>query len=101
MHLTRQRALIMLNGGLLAVLACVCFAPVAGGAEPKRHRPKGQYAMVSGKVQGVTESVLYVADAANEQLIALRYDRSRKSVQPIGYRDLLEDARLREAQGGR
>jgi hypothetical protein len=93
------RGLILLNAALLGVLALVAFSPRADAQAP-RARAKGQYAMVSGKVQGVTESVIYIADAANEQLAAARYDRSRKSLNVIGVRDLAADAQLRQQKQG-
>lgn len=95
----RYRGLILLNALLLGVLAAVVFSPRADAQAP-RGRAKGQYAMTSGRVQGVTESVIYIVDAANEQLAAARYDRSRKSLNVIGVRDLAADAQMRQQKQG-
>jgi len=51
-------------------------------------------------VQGVTESAIYVIDAANQELLALRWNRSNKALSAIGFRDLASDAR-RANSGGR
>lgn len=89
----------MLNAALLAVLALVTLAPSAN-AQGARGRAKGQYAMVSGKVQGVTESVIYIVDSANEQVAAARYDGSRRSLTVLGQRDLAADFQAKPGQGG-
>lgn len=94
------RGLIGLNLALAGLLAIVTFAPGAGAQpQPRRTRPHGQYAMVSCKIQGQTESGIFVVDSANEEMIALRWDRSRKVLSGIGFRDLAGDAQLREKQG--
>lgn len=100
--MTKQpyRGLLVLNAVLLAVLAMVVLSPRAD-AQAARGRAKGQYAMVGGKVQGVSESVIYVVDSANEELVAARWDRSRKVLVPLGHRDIQADAQLRQRQGGR
>lgn len=96
----RYRSLILLNGALIGVLALVTIAPHAGAQGGKRNRPKGQYTLVSGQVQGMTESAIFVLDSANEQLLGLKWDRSRKQLTGIGLRNLAEDAQLRGRQGG-
>jgi hypothetical protein len=92
------RGLILLNAALLGVLGLVMMAPEAQGQN--RGRAKGQYAMVAGRAQGVTESVIYVVDAANEQLVATRWDRGRKVLNTVGTRDLAADAQIRDRKGG-
>lgn len=98
MNRSRYRGLIGLNMGLLVVLGLLTLSP---GAQARQgaSRPHGQYAMVSAQVQGQTEAAIVVVDAANEEMAALRWDRSRKALTPIGYRNLRQDAQLRERQG--
>lgn len=99
MHRRNYRGLIALNGVLLGLLVIVTLAPGAS-AQTKAKRPKGQYAMVDGRVQGVTEAGIFVFDTANQEMIALRWDRSRKTLQPLGFRDVASDA-AQAQKGGR
>lgn len=99
MKTSQQHALIGLNALLLGLLAVVTLSPGAE-AQAKRARPKGQYGIVDGKFQGAQESAIYVFDSANQELIALRWDRSRKNLNAIGYRNIEEDAKNAE-KGGR
>jgi hypothetical protein len=91
--------LIALNAALLALLALVTLAPHAQ-AQAKRARPKGQYAIVDGKIQGQQEGAIYVLDTANQEMVVLKWDRSRKTLNPIGYRDVAADAEQAQ-KGGR
>lgn len=99
MNAHRTKGLIALNAALLGVLALITLAPVAD-AQTRRSRPKGQYAMLDGRVQGAVESVLFVYDAANQEMLALRWDRSRRLLTTIGFRDLAADAEQMQ-KGGR
>ena len=84
-----HKGLIALNAALLGALALVTLAP---GAEAQRQkRLAGQYAMLDGKIQGSQEAAVYVFDSANFELLALRWDRSRKVLNTLGYRDVAED----------
>lgn len=85
-----RKGLIALNAVLLGALALMTLAPGAH-AQPRTKRPKGQYAMLDGKIQGSAEAAIYVFDSANFELIALRWDRSRKVLNTIGHRDVAED----------
>lgn len=98
MHRFRYRGLISLNVGLLVVLALLTLSPGVQ-ARQAASRPHGQYTMVSALVQGQPERSIILADSANEEMAALRWDRSRKSLVPLGYRNLRQDALLRERQG--
>ncbi|MBL0928244.1 MAG: hypothetical protein IBJ11_11435 [Phycisphaerales bacterium] len=101
------RGLIALNAVLLTALAGVTFIhdasaqprqnPPAGASPP---RSRGEYAMVSGRVQGVPESAIFVVDQSNQEVLALRWDRSTRQVRGIGYRDMKADG-ARGQQGGR
>ncbi len=92
------RSLLWLNAALLLILALLALAPGAQARQPAS-RPHGQYAMVSAEVQGLTERAVVILDSANQQMVALRWDRSRKALAPLGYRDIGADIRLRERQG--
>lgn len=93
------RPLILLNAALLAGLSVVSLAPSAD-AQNRRARAKGQYTMVDAKFLGSVEAAVVIHDSANQELLALRWDRSRKSLTPIGLRDLAADADAGQ-KGGR
>ncbi len=98
MNTSSHRGLLCLNAGLIVVLALLTLAP---GAQARQgaSRPHGQYAMVSAQVQGLAEHAVVIVDSANQQMVALRWDRSRKTLVPLGFRDMEADIRLREKQG--
>ncbi len=95
----RMRGLIGLNVVLLAVLAMVTFAPTAPGqpgAPAIAGRARGDYTMVSGRMQGSTTNAVWVLDATNQELIVLGWDRGRKQLYGIGYRSLVNDGKLQQ-----
>ena len=95
----QQKRLIALNLTLLGVLAIVTLAPAGGAdAQPGQPRGRGAYSMITGEVTGDTTAVLYVVDAANQELVALSYDRTTNRLGMIGYRNLAEDARRQSQQ---
>jgi hypothetical protein len=97
----RVGRLIGLNIALLAVLAVVTLLSVVSaraGAQPgivnTPVRGRGEYTMVAGKIQGSTTAAIYIVDAANQEIIALSWDRANSRVEPIGHRALSDDARF-------
>ena len=77
--------LILLNGLLLLMLAGVTFGPTAV-AQFSRYR--GEYTMVSGRANGSTPYILYIVDQNSRELVAIRYDTSKRLVEGMGYADL-------------
>lgn len=94
----RTVGLLALNGALIAALTVVTFAPIAEGQRTPR-RARGDYTMVAGQVQGMSEAAIYIIDSNNAELVAVRWDQSRKQLQPVGYRNF--DADARSAGGSR
>lgn len=92
MKRNRHTGLLALNGVLLGALALVSFAPGAD-AQREARRARGEYTMVAGKVQGLTAAAIYVVDSNNAELLAVRWDQSRKTLAPMGFRDLNVDAK--------
>lgn len=94
-----QRVLVAVNMALLAALALASMTrgqPAAGNqAQPQRGR--GQYVAVPAKVQGLSTGVMYIADTANEELVALRWDKGAGTFEVVGFRDLVNDV----AAGGK
>lgn len=91
-HAKRRWPWIAINAGLAAVIGITALAP----AQPDGNRARGQYAMVGGEfLGGGGENAVYILDSTNQDLIAVRWDRTRQSLQGIGYRDLSVDAQER------
>lgn len=86
------RRLILLNAGLLVALAAVSLAPPAGAQ--RGGRAGGDYTMVAGRVQGGSTNAVYVVDAANQEMIAVRWNGGTKSLDGLAYRDLSADAAM-------
>jgi hypothetical protein len=82
--------LLALNLALVALLALVVLASDAGAQN--RSRSRGDYAMVGANAIGGSEQALWVVDAANQELIVVRWDRGRKALKSLGFRDLNADA---------
>ncbi len=92
-----QRVLVAVNMALLAALALASMTrgQAAAGNQPQRGR--GQYVAVPAKAQGLSTGVLYIADTANEELLALRWDKGTGTFEVVGFRDLVNDV----ASGGK
>lgn len=91
-----NRPLLVLNLLLVAVLVAVTWTPPAdaqNAAPPREGRIRGDYTMVSGRVNAGGSDAVYVLDAANRELIALRWDSAKQSLTGIGYRDLDADGK--------
>ena len=80
----RYGALIALNAALMGVLVLVSL-PAGAWAQQGATRGRGNYTMVSDRVQGSSEDAVWIIDAANEEIMALRWDISKQDVQFIGY----------------
>jgi hypothetical protein len=93
----RQR-LIGVNIALLGALVATSVL-AQPRTQPGMDRARGNYTVVSGRVQGSTGSVLYIFDAANQELVAVRWDRNANRFELLGFRDVAADAR--QQQGGR
>lgn len=91
--------LIALNGALLVILALVAFVPVghAGSAQPAGRAP-GSYTAVAGELRFGNSSGIWIVDAVNQEMVALRWNENRNNFDGIGYRNLAVDM---NNQGGR
>lgn len=97
MRRSRYTGLIALNAALVGALAFISLAPGASAQDARR--PRGEYTMVAGQVQGISESAIYVVDATNQEILAMRWDRSRKALSGIGYRKMSVDSGRPEGRG--
>jgi len=92
----KTRALVVLNGALIAVLGAVVLAP--SSLAQRGSRARGEYTMVSGRIIGGNANAVYIVDSSNQEMIAVRWNESSKSLDGLGYRDLSADA---QTQPGR
>ncbi len=92
------RRVVAVNVVLLAVLVSMSIGPGAG-AQPTgaplggASRARGDYTMISGKTNTGNTNAVYVLDAANQELLAVRWDASRQKLVTVGYRNLDADAK--------
>jgi hypothetical protein len=97
-HPTPPRAgaparLIAANAALLGVLAILTIAGMqsTAGAQQGAQRSRGEYTMVSGSYQGGTASAVYLVDSANQEVLALLWNRTKSEFEPLGIRSMLAD----------
>lgn len=90
----RVNPLIAVNAALLVVLGAVSIATAQPG-----NRARGDYAMVGGEILGGGGgNAVYILDASNQELIAVKWDTSRKLLEGIGFRDLNKDSQERSGR---
>lgn len=92
----RTRNLLILNGTLVAVLGAIVLSPAS--LAQRGSRARGEYTMVSGRIIGGNANAVYIIDSSNQEMIAVRWNESSKSLDGLGYRDLSADA---QTQPGR
>jgi len=95
------RRLLTVNIALALACGVLWMIPTPGSAQPRPGQPVraiGQYTMISGKLISGNSQAIYLLDAANQELIGVKWDSGRKGLLPLGYRNLLND---RKAPTGR
>lgn len=96
-----RRGLIAANVALLGAVVVLAFtrgADAQNSGQPAGNRARGDYTMVAGKTNSGGPSAVYILDAANQEVVALKWDSSKSTVIGIGYRNLATDA---QSQPGR
>ena len=91
-----NRALIMLNVGLLSGVVLLAWGPAAGAQNanvPPGNRARGEYTMVSGRTIAGGADAIYILDTSNQELVAVRWDSTKQALTGIGYRNLKADTR--------
>ena len=91
--------LLVANIVLVAVLAWVEFGPVAVAQSTAdtaaAARPRGEYTLVGGEIQTGNSNAVYVIDSVNQEMVVLRWEDGRNTLNGIGYRDLDADVQGR------
>lgn len=77
----------------LGVLIAQRSTPVAI-AQAQANRPRGEYTLISGRLNNGGPHAIYILDSSNNELIALRWDPSRQTLAGIGYRNLANDTNM-------
>lgn len=85
--------LIAANAALLGLLAVLTIAGMQSPAEAQSGtaRGRGDYTILSGRYQGGTASAVYVVDSANQEVLALIWNRTKQELEPLGMRSMLAD----------
>ena len=87
-----MRGLLAVNAVLLCVLLVTAVAPLAEAQRARRaRRAPGEYTMVAARAQGISEEAIYIVDSTNMEMLVVRYNRSTKRLDFIGFRDLQND----------
>lgn len=89
--------LLALNAGLLGVLATMILLSPAD-AQPAAARARGEYTMVAGNTNAGGPQAVYIVDASNQEMVAVRWDQGKQLMATVGYRSFGDDAK---AQPGR
>src|SRR5689334_20615978 len=89
-----RRGLIALNAVLLAGVAFLAWATTAGAQNGQpAARARGEYTMVAGKTIAGGSAAVYIVDAGNQELVALKWDQSKQQMVGLGYTNLQRDGR--------
>jgi hypothetical protein len=95
----------ILAGVNVALLAAVAVAALVQHVPEDVHaaspaglaRPRGEYTMVSGRAQGMSTAAIFLFDSANQELLAVTWDRAGGDLKAVGFRSVTDDAQI----GGR
>jgi len=92
--------LVTINLALALALGVLWLVPTPGNAQPRPAalRAVGQYTMVSGKLNTGNSQAVYIVDAANQEMVGVKWDAGRRGIVPLGYRNFIND---RKAPTGR
>ncbi|MCE7974277.1 MAG: hypothetical protein DYG92_08160 [Leptolyngbya sp. PLA1] len=93
--LSTRPGLIILNLALAATLIVLAVASRADAqnASGPPARARGEYTLVAGKSNSGGSDVVYVVDASNQEIVALKWDQSRQAMTAVGYRAMGADQR--------
>ncbi len=81
------KGLITLNVLLIVALVLVSLGPSESHAQ-NNNRARGQYSAIGMNVTGSVSDAIVLIDSNNQELVALRWDPSRRSLVGIDYASL-------------
>lgn len=103
MHRNRLRPALILANGVLALAVIVTLAAARPILQPNLQpnagpRLRGEYTMVAGRTTSSGKDAIYILDATSREMVAIRWENSRKAFVGIGYRSLEADSILPPAR---
>lgn len=87
MNRKSYRGLITLNVLLIVALVLVSIGPADSNAQ-NANRARGQYTALGMNITGSVGDAIAIFDANNQEIVALRWDASRRSLVGIDYASL-------------
>jgi hypothetical protein len=85
---TSRNGVIVLNAILVVILGVLVFVPTTDAQESI----SPEYIAVPSKANGLTTGAVYIMNTSSQELVAVAYNRSKKRIMPLGYRNILSDA---------
>ncbi len=79
--------LIVVNVVLLLMLILTATGPPASAQRLRG----GDYVMIAGRTPGRTINTIYIADLNNDAVLAVTYNQTRKTLEPLGFRHVARD----------
>ena len=99
MHRDRLRPALILANSVLAMAVVVTLATAQPNVQPNAGpRLRGEYTMVAGRTTSSGKDAIYILDATSREMVAIRWENSRKTFVGIGYRNLDADSTLPPAR---
>lgn len=89
------RVLVATNAVLLVLLVLVTIGGRSRAAQPATRpnsRPHGEYTIVSPKTADGNTGALVVIDSTNDEMAVLAWDKTRRTLNVTGFRDLTADS---------
>jgi hypothetical protein len=92
------RVLIGLNVALACCLGVTLLSRTHAIAQEEgrvtNSRLRGEYTMITARTNAGGPHAVWVLDAANAEMVALKWDQSRQSLIGAGYREVTSDLRV-------
>ena len=92
MKTTPLACLVLLNLGLVGLLAAVTFLPDSEANADSSSQTRGKYIAVSGNIQSDKTPVIWIVDQATQELVAVQFESQANQFKSMGYRNLTQDA---------
>ena len=85
---TARNGVIALNVILIIILSVLVFVPTSDA----QISVSSQYMAVPSQANGITTGAVYIMNTTSQELVAVAWNRNKKKIMPLGYRNLSSDA---------
>jgi hypothetical protein len=85
---TSRSGVIALNVLLITILGFLVFVPTSNA----QISVSSSYLAVPSQANGLTTGVVYIMNTSSQELVAVAWNRNKKKIMPLGYRNLSRDA---------